>query len=123
MLGRVDGVELELAGPDGAQLTRVHPPRATRSRQARFVLMSPRHPDADDVGSRATAVHEQLEQLRSGGWERSSREAETIPVIDTGRVVLGTDGAPLPVLVSPLVDSRFGPTVVLGVPSATAPTR
>jgi leucyl-tRNA synthetase len=38
-------------------------------------------------------------------------------VIDTGRVVSAPDGATLPVLVSPLVDSRFGPTVVLGIPT------
>jgi leucyl-tRNA synthetase len=81
VLGRVDGVELDLHSPD------------------------------------APHVSEQLEQLRSGGWERSSREAETIPVIDTGRVLSYPDGSRLPVLVSPLVDSRFGPTVVLGIPS------
>jgi leucyl-tRNA synthetase len=115
VLGRVDGVELELQSPDGAQLT-VFSPHAGALAQARFVVMSARHPDADEWASEPT-VHEQLEQLRSGGWERGSREAETIPVIDTGRVVLAADGTELPVLVSPLVDSRFGPTVALGVPS------
>ncbi len=115
VLGRVDGVELDLHSPDGAQLT-VFTPHADALAQARFVVMSARHPDADAWAS-APGVHEQLEQLRSGGWERGSREAETIPVIDTGRVVLAPDGTGLPVLVSPLVDSRFGPTVALGVPT------
>ncbi len=115
VLGRVDGVELELQSPEGAWLT-VFTPHADALAEARFVLMSARHPDADEWASKPS-VHEQLEQLRSGGWERGSREAETIPVIDTGRVVLTPDGAELPVLVSPLVDSRFGPTVALGVPS------
>ncbi|MGD1059338.1 MAG: class I tRNA ligase family protein, partial [Solirubrobacteraceae bacterium] len=115
VLGRIDGVELELQSPDGAQLN-VFSPYPDALGQASFVLMSPRHPDAD-VWAADDAVREQLEQLRSGGWERSSREAETIPVIDTGRVVLGADGTSLPVLVSPLVDSRFGPTIVLGVPA------
>ncbi len=115
VLGRVDGVELDLHSPDGAQLT-VFTPHADALAQARFVVMSARHPDADEWAS-APGVHEQLEQLRSGGWERGSREAETIPVIDTGRVVLAPDGTGLPVLVSPLVDSRFGPTVALGVPT------
>jgi leucyl-tRNA synthetase len=114
VLGRVDGVELELSGPDGS-LT-VFTPHADALADARFVLMSPRHADADEWAS-APGVGEQLEHLRSGGWERSSREAETIPVIDTGRVVSAPDGATLPVLVSPLVDSRFGPTVVLGIPT------
>jgi leucyl-tRNA synthetase len=115
VLGRVDGVEIDMRAPDGATLT-VFTPHADAVADARFVLMSARHPDADEWTS-AEGVHEQLEHLRSGGWERSSREAETIPVIDTGRVVSVPDGVELPVLVSPLVDSRFGPTVVLGVPT------
>jgi leucyl-tRNA synthetase len=115
VLGRVDGVELDLRSPDGTQLT-VFTPYADALAQARFVVMSARHADADEWASEPS-VHDQLEQLRSGGWERGSREAETIPVLDTGRVVLAADGTELPVLVSPLVDSRFGPTVALGVPS------
>ncbi|HEY4812348.1 MAG TPA: class I tRNA ligase family protein [Solirubrobacteraceae bacterium] len=115
VLGRIDGIELELQSPDNVAL-KVFSPYPDSLEQASFVLMSPRHPDAD-VWAADDTVREQLEQLRSGGWERSSREAETIPVIDTGRVVLGVDGATLPVLVSPLVDSRFGPTIVLGVPA------
>jgi leucyl-tRNA synthetase len=122
VLGRVDGVELELVEPSrsgeppaGATLS-VFTPHARALAEARFVLISPRHPDVEDWTS-APGVPEQLEQLRSGGWERSSREAETIPVIDTGRVLAGPGGAELPVLVSPLVDSRFGVTAVLGVPS------
>jgi leucyl-tRNA synthetase len=115
VLGRVEGVELDMRAPDGATLA-VFTPHADAIADARFVLMSARHPDADAWTS-DDAVHEQLEQLRSGGWERSSREAETIPVIDTGRTVSTPDGVALPVLVSPLVDSRFGPTVVLGVPA------
>jgi len=115
VLGRVDGVELDMRAPDGATLA-VFTPHADAIAEARFVLMSARHPDADEWTA-DESVHEQLEHLRSGGWERSSREAETIPVIDTGRVVAAPDGAELPVLVSPLVDSRFGPTVVLGVPA------
>jgi leucyl-tRNA synthetase len=112
VLGRVEGVELELRGDDG-ELT-VFTPHADALTDARFVLMSPRHADTDVW---AADVDEQLEQMRSGGWERSAREAETIPLIDTGRTVLAPDGDPLPVIVSPLVDSRFGVTVVLGVPA------
>ncbi|HLM86449.1 MAG TPA: class I tRNA ligase family protein [Solirubrobacteraceae bacterium] len=114
VLGRVDGVELELRDAEGTPLT-VFTPHAGALTQARFVLMSARHPDAD-LWAAEPAVREQLEQLRSGGWERSSREAETIPVIDTGCVLHGVGGEALPVFISPLVDSRFGVTVVLGIP-------
>jgi leucyl-tRNA synthetase len=115
VLGRVDGVELELWAPDGGSLT-VFTPHGEHLAEARFVLMSPRHPDADRWASEET-VQARLEQLRTGGWERSAREAETIPLIDTGRTVLAPDGRALPVIVSPLVDSRYGAAVVLGVPA------
>ncbi len=115
VLGRVDGVELELRGPDGRELT-VFSPHAGALAEAAFVLISARHPDVEAWASQE-AVSEQLEQLRSGGWERSAREAETIPVIDTGLHVSGPGARELPVLVSPLVDSRFGVTAVLGIPS------
>jgi leucyl-tRNA synthetase len=116
VLGRVDGVEIDLRAPDGTALT-VFTPHADALAGARFVLMSPRHPEADSWAA-DPEVRNSLEQLRTGGWERSAREAETIPLIDTGRVVLGTDGRTLPVVVSPLVDSRFGVAVVLGIPEA-----
>jgi leucyl-tRNA synthetase len=122
VLGRIDGVEIDLTQPSrpGADSEdmrmSVFTPHADAVSEALFVLMSARHPDADEWAS-DPAVYERLEQLRSGGWERSAREAETIPVIDTGRVLLGPSGAELPVFLSPLVDSRFGPTVVLGVPT------
>jgi leucyl-tRNA synthetase len=116
VLGRVDGVELDLTGADGRTLT-VFTPYTDALAGARFVLMSARHPDADEWAS-DPAVHDELESLRAGGWERSAREAETIPVIDTGRTLALAGGEPLPVYISPLVDSRFGATVVLGVPDA-----
>jgi leucyl-tRNA synthetase len=117
VLGRLDGVEVDLRATDGSEDTlTVFTPYADATSEARFVLMSARHPDADQWAA-DPAVLERLEQLRSGGWERSSREAETIPVIDTGRKVADGSGLELPVLVSPVVDSRFGPTAVLGIPT------
>jgi leucyl-tRNA synthetase len=124
ILGRTDGVELELAAggggdaanPAGRALT-VFTPHADSFDRARFVLLSPRHPEIESWVSEP-AVREQLDELRSGGWERSARDAAAVPVIDTGRSVEGPAGGELPVLVSPLVDARYGPTAALGVPAA-----
>jgi leucyl-tRNA synthetase len=114
ILGRAEGVEFELDGPNGP-LT-VFTPHAAAAGLATFVLLSPRHPDLDAwVGEES--VREELEQLRSGGWERSARDASAVPVVDTGRSIPGPDGTELPVLISPLVDARFGPTAQLGVPA------
>jgi leucyl-tRNA synthetase len=115
VLGRVDGVELDLRSRDGQGLT-VFTPHPDAIGEAAFVIMSARHPELD-AWTAEVAVCEQLEELRSGGWERSAREAETIPVIDTGRRLPGPRGRELPLLVSPLVDSRFGVTAALGIPS------
>jgi leucyl-tRNA synthetase len=120
VLGRVDGVELDLHVADssdarGPALT-VFTPHADALELARFVLISPKHPDvelwADEPGVRA-----RLEELRSGGLERSSRDAGAIAVIDTGHSVAApAGGGVLPVLISPVVDGRFGATAVLGIP-------
>ena len=118
ILGRSDGVELELGGGEGAEGDRllVFTPHAGVVAEARFVLLSPRHPEverwADDP-----AVAEQLDELRSGGWERSARDAAAVPVIDTGASVEVAGGGNLPLFVSPLVDARYGPTAALGIPA------
>jgi leucyl-tRNA synthetase len=115
VLGRLDGIEVELSSPEGSELD-LFTPYPDALSEARFVLLSPRHPEVE-MWATDPIVMEQLEQVRSGGWERSSREAETVPVINTGRALLAPDGRSLPVLISPVVDSRFGPTAVLGIPS------
>jgi leucyl-tRNA synthetase len=115
VLGRVDGFELELAAEDGQELT-VFTPHSDAVGQARFVLISPKHPHIEEWAV-ATEVQEQLEELRSGGGERSARDAEVAPLVDTGRTLRARDsGEPLPLLVSPVVDGRFGATAVLGIP-------
>ena len=115
VLGRMDGVEVDLADDDGARLT-VFTPHADALEQARFVLISPKHPDID-AWAVNPRVREQLEELRSSGLERSSRDAGAITLIDTGRTLPApTGGSSLPVLISPGVDGRFGATAVFGVP-------
>jgi leucyl-tRNA synthetase len=111
VMGRVDGVEFDLG-----TLT-AFTPHAEQAAGAAFVALSPRHEQADELAERA-GVGPQLDQLRSGGWERSAREAETIPLVETGATLPFLDGRELPVIITPLVDSRFGPTAALGVPAA-----
>jgi leucyl-tRNA synthetase len=114
ILGRSEGVEIDLGAGDRA-LT-VFTPHRKFAGLASFVLLSPRHPDVDAwIGEEG--VREELEQMRSGGWERSARDARSVPVVDTGATIAGPDGTELPVVVSPLVDARFGPTAALGVPA------
>jgi leucyl-tRNA synthetase len=115
VLGRVDGVEVDLPAPGGDTLM-VFTPHADALELARFVLISPKHPHID-AWAVDPDVRERLEELRSGGLERSSRDAEAIPLIDTGRSVGAPTGeGSLPVLISPVVDGRFGATAVLGIP-------
>jgi leucyl-tRNA synthetase len=116
VLGRVDGVELDLRAPDDAELT-VFTPHPDALAEARFVAISPKHPDVERWIA-DPAVLEQLEELRSGGLQRDSRDAEEIPLIDTGHTLPSpSTGEPLPVLVSPVVDGRYGATAVLGIPA------
>jgi leucyl-tRNA synthetase len=117
VLGRVDGVEVELARDDGRSLT-VFTPHADALAQARFVLISPKHPEID-AWAEDPDVRAQLDELRSGGLERASRDAGAIALIDTRRTLPApAGGAPLPVLISPGVDGRFGATAVFAVPEA-----
>ncbi len=115
ILGRSDGVELEL-GRDGDDGLEVFTPHADAVGEARFVLLSPRHPALERWVS-DPAVAAQLDELRSGGWERSARDASAVPVIDTGASVEVPGGGDLPLFVSPIVDARYGPTAALGIPS------
>jgi leucyl-tRNA synthetase len=126
VLGRTDGVEIEARAPDGRELT-VFTPHAQAlldgGPPARFVLMSPKHPEVERWVSEP-GVAEQLEEMRLGGWERSSRGAETVALVDTGCTVGLALRTPsphppppqLPLLISPAVDERFGATAVLGIP-------
>jgi leucyl-tRNA synthetase len=116
VLGRVDGVEVDLsAGDRGPSLT-VFTPHADALEQARFVLLSPKHAEIDTWAA-DESVRAGLEELRSGGLQRSSRDARKIALLDTGRSLPAPSGGGwLPVLISPAVDGRFGATAVFGIP-------
>jgi leucyl-tRNA synthetase len=115
ILGRSEGVEMDLEGEGGRTLT-VFTPHREAVADARFALLSPSHPEIEEWTA-APQVRARLDELRSGGWEREARDAAVVPLIDTGVSLTGPAGGELPVLVSPLVDSRFGPTAALGIPA------
>jgi leucyl-tRNA synthetase len=116
VLGRVDGVELDATAEDGRTLT-VFTPHADAVGHARFVALSPRHPELDAwVAPQARAS---LEQTRRMGWSRADRHAAEAPALAAGRSVrIAGVPAALPVVISPLVDPRAGITALLGIPSA-----
>jgi leucyl-tRNA synthetase len=115
ILGRSDGVEIDLEGSGGRTLTVFSPHREALA-EARFVLLSPRHPDVE-AWTEAPGVGDELERMRSGGWDRSARDARSMPIVDTGTSIAGPGGGELPVFVSPIVDARYGPTAAFGIPA------
>src|SRR5215218_11464621 len=121
ILGRADGVEIDLQSGDGRSLT-VFTPHREHAGLASFVLLSPRHPEVD-AWVPDPAAREELERMRSGGWDRSARDARSVPLVDTGATIAGPGGEELPVVVSPIVDARFGPTAALGIPAVDSADR
>jgi leucyl-tRNA synthetase len=116
VIGRVDGVELDLTNEDGDSIT-VFTPHPDALALAQFVAVSPRHPQVELWAAGDGELHERLEELRASGLERAAREAETMPLVDTGRTLPSpTAGRALPVIVTPTVDGRYGATAVLGIP-------
>ena len=116
VLGRVDGVEIELARPSsspgeeagGARLLLRRTPTRMRSRGA-YVLISPRSDEADAWAVRYDVVREQLESCASGGWSAASARRATIPVVDTGARVSAPSRATRPAGTDIAgVDRRFG---------------
>src|SRR4051794_19512540 len=100
ILGRSDGIELDLQGEGGASLS-VFTPHRKFAALASFVLLSPRHPQVD-AWATDPAARADLEKMRSGGWDRSARDARSVPLVDTGASIAGPRGEELPVIVSPL---------------------
>ncbi|HMI93031.1 MAG TPA: class I tRNA ligase family protein [Polyangiales bacterium] len=117
MLGRVDGVELDASTMEGIPLTVFTPHRDAVDR-GEFVMISPSHPEID-AWAADHEVRAQLERVQRVGVQRDERSAEAAPLIETGRalVVPGFDN-PLPVVITPAVDDRFGHTAILGIPAA-----
>jgi leucyl-tRNA synthetase len=116
MLGRIDGVELDASTLEGTPLT-IFTPHKDAVMQGEFVAISPAHPDVEQWAG-DDEVRAKLEQVQRVGVQRDERSAGTAPIIDTGRA-LGIPGfqKPIPVVITPAVDDRFGHTAVLGIPA------
>jgi leucyl-tRNA synthetase len=80
--GRVDGVEIDGMGPDGEPIV-VFTPYPQAVAEARFVAISPRHPEIERWSGQP-GVREELVALRKGGWQRATRKADSLAVLDTG---------------------------------------
>jgi leucyl-tRNA synthetase len=119
MVGRVEGVELEAQTLDGRPLT-VFTPHRDAIAQATFVAVSPEHPEVDRWMADAGVARE-MASMREAGWRRADRGVGQAPIARTGSLaaVPGVVG-PLPIVITPLVDARFGPTAVLGIPACDA---
>ena len=120
ILGRVDGVEVDLrpaSGLGAASALTCFTEHRDAIGQARFVAISPRHPELESLLGDRAGVLAELEEVRQGGWQRGDRSAESVPAIDTGVTLTAPNGAELPLVISPAVDGRYGPTAVLGIPA------
>jgi leucyl-tRNA synthetase len=118
VLGRLEGVEVDLPLlPPAEGILTLFTPYADHLGSAAFAAISPRHPEIHRYVL-SPEVEQALEEMRAAGVQRAERAAEVVPLIDTGLRAAGPGERKLPVLISPLVDQRFGPTAVLGIPAA-----
>ena len=128
-IGRIDGVELEASTFSTGALT-VFTPHVHAVADARFVAISPAHPDIkrwtvdSDLTEKVAAMHGLAWQEGNRGWqegnlawEEGNTTTEQIPMVLTEDLaMIGGVAGMLPIVISPCVDARFGPTAVLGVP-------
>jgi leucyl-tRNA synthetase len=109
---RIDGVELRAGTFGGGALT-VFTPHGDAIAKTRFVAVSPAHPQiAEWTGDASVAA--KVAAIGVGEWHGGDAQ---VPLVVTGALatVPGVEGI-VPIVVSPLVDRRFGPTAVLGIP-------
>jgi len=110
-MGLVEGVEIR-ASTFGAGELVVFTPHVDAIAEATFVAISPWHPDV----AQWTADGE-VAQAVAAMVKEDEQEPETAPMVLTEQmaIVPGVAGM-LPMVVTPLVDRRFGATAVLGIP-------
>lgn len=124
VIDRVEGVEI-VAGAFGAGELTVFTPHAEAVAQATFVAVSPAHQEIERWVT-DPEVAERVAAMRSAprDAEAEADDTEEVPLAVTGvlATVPGVAGI-IPIVVSPLVDARFGATAVLGIPELDATDR
>ena len=117
VLGRVDGVELDAEDARRRDADALHAPRRRRVAAPSSRSSRPTTPRSS-AGRRSRACASSSPSSATAGGQRDDRKLEEVAFVETGRSVIAPGiPHPLPVLISPSVDARFGPTAVLGIPS------
>jgi leucyl-tRNA synthetase len=121
-LGIVEGIEFDSKALDGTGLT-VFTTHSDATEEAEFVLISPNHPEVERWIS-SPEVEATLKQARRGGGKREERRDASLWAVASGGMVMSPGiPDPIPVLISPSVDARYGPTAVLGIPAKDSTDR
>jgi leucyl-tRNA synthetase len=115
-IGRVDGVELRASTFDGASLS-VFTPHSHAIAESAFVAISPHHPEIErwTTDPRVSAQLAAMRTFVERAGDAGAGEAPLAPT-DALATVPGVAGM-LPIVISPLVDERYGPTAALGIPA------
>jgi leucyl-tRNA synthetase len=114
LFGRTDGAEIDLTLPSGAVLPAflAHPDALC---EVDFVALSPNHPDLGQIADRSQLDFEAQRRRSLSRRERSLHRIDAVTLDLTLSLFPG--GPPLPVVVTPAVDMRFGGGAALGTPS------
>ena len=116
LLGKTTGVELDVQALDGTSLA-VFTPFPEQIGAAAFVALSPMHPEVERW-ARWKVADTQHGSETASGWQRRDPDTGAVPVVTTDMVVqVPGVQLPLPVVISPTVDERYGQTASLGIPS------
>jgi leucyl-tRNA synthetase len=115
MLAPTVGVEFTIPMAAGRPLV-VFAPKEEAIADAAFIAVSPNHPDlAHIISTSRTNLDLDMQRLRS--LRRQERSARLLPVAKTSvAVTINGFRRPLPVVVTPIVDMRFGGGAYLGTP-------
>jgi leucyl-tRNA synthetase len=115
LLHRIDGFDFDAKALDGTTLS-VFTGHPDAIADAEFVGLSARLPELD-AWLEDTEVRRRVEELRARDW--NDTPIEQMPVVEIGMSVqVPSVAQPLPIVVSPAIDVRFGPAAILGIPSA-----